>query len=113
MERKVVTKKLTQASGMRPAMLLSLSGVNRFAAAIIGGYLFAYGFTALATLTGFGAGLPFSEAQVLAWMMGAMAYLGAILWGFVPRTATRAWGVLAGGGAAMAAAAWALSRWAV
>ncbi|MCW2363127.1 MULTISPECIES: hypothetical protein [Sphingobium] len=83
---------------------------NRFAAAILGGYLFAYGFTALATFIGFGLGLPFSEAQVLAWMLGALVYLGAMLWGFVPRTAATAWAVLAGGGAAMGSAAWALSR---
>jgi hypothetical protein len=83
---------------------------SRFGAAIVGGYLFAYGFTALATLTGFAIGLPFSEAQVLAWMLGALVYLCAMLWGFVLRTATMAWAVLAGGGAAMGAAAWTLSR---
>lgn len=87
-----------------------LVAANRFCAAIFGGYLFAYGFTALATLTGFGVGLAYSEAQVLAWMLGALIYLGAMLWGFVPRTATTAWAVLAGGGAVMGAAAWALSR---
>jgi hypothetical protein len=85
---------------------------SRFAAAIVGGYLFAYGFTALATLIGFGAGLRWSEAQVLSWMLGAFAYLGAMLWGFVPRSNILAWAVLGGGGAAMSAAAWALSRWA-
>ena len=85
---------------------------NRFAAAILGGYGFAYGFTALATFAGFRAGLPFSEAQVLAWMLGALVYLGAILWGFTPRRTAWAWAGLAGGGAAMGAAAWALSRWA-
>ena len=86
---------------------------SRFAAAIVGGYLFAYGFTALATLIGFGMSLAFSEAQVLAWMLGALVYLGAMLWGFVPRTTITAWGVLAGGGAVMGVAAWALSRLAV
>jgi hypothetical protein len=83
---------------------------TRFAAAIVGGYLFAYGFTALATLIGFGAGLRWSEAQVLAWMLGALVYLGAILWGFVPRSHILAWAVFGGGGAAMSAAAWTLSR---
>lgn len=90
-----------------------LSGVNRFAASLIGGYLFTYGFTALATLAGFGAGLPFSEARALAWMLGALVYLGAILWAFVPPTAMRAWLVLAGGGAVMGAMACALSLRAV
>jgi len=86
---------------------------SRFGAAIVGGYLFTYGFAALATLAGFGAGLPWSEAQTLAWMLGALVYLGALLWGFVPRSTVRAWAVLAGGGAAMGMAAWALSRWAM
>lgn len=103
---------INSASGRRPAMR-PLLAFNRFLAAIVGGYLFAYGFTALATLTGFAAGLPYSEAQILAWMLGALIYLGAMLWGFVPRTSVRAWLVLAGGGAAMSAAAWALSRWTV
>ena len=102
----------TRKSAAKPGLPVALpfAAANRFAAAIIGGYLFAYGFTALATLIGFGMGLAFSEAQVLAWMLGALVYLGAMLWGFVPRTTMTAWGVLAGGGAVMGAAAWALSR---
>jgi len=101
-------------TGVRPlrAKAGPIPVVFRFAAAIVGGYLFAYGFSALATLIGFGAGLRWSEAQVLSWMLGALVYLGAILWGFVPRSNSVAWAVLGGGGAAMGAAAWALSRWA-
>lgn len=91
------------------SLVQPVAAANRFAAAIVGGYLFAYGFTALATLVGFGLGLPYSEAQVLSWMLGALVYLGALLWGFVPRTAAMAWVVLAGGGTVMGAAAWALS----
>jgi len=108
----MATSFTTSASGPRPAVR-PLLALNRFLAAIVGGYAFTYGFTALATLTGFAAGLPYSEAQVLAWMLGALVYLGAMLWGFVPRTSAKAWLVLAGGGAAMGMAAWALSRWAV
>ena len=89
----------------------SITVASRFGAAIVGGYLFTYGFAALATLAAFGAGLPWSEAQTLAWMLGALVYLGAMLWGFVPRSTLWAWLVLAGGGAAMGAAAWLLSRW--
>lgn len=84
--------------------------VNRFAAALIGGYVFAYGFTALSALGAFRAGLPFFQAQTLAWMLGLVVYLGALLWGFTPRSGWRAWLVLGGGGAAMATAAWHLSR---
>lgn len=96
-------------SGIRTATPL-LPVVSRFAAAILGGYLFAYGYTALATLAGFAAGLLYSDAQSLAWMTGALVYLGAIIWGFVPRSHLTAWLGLVGGGAAMATAAYALSR---
>lgn len=94
------------------AAVRALLATSRFAASIVGGYLFTYGFAALATLIGFALGLRWSEAQVLAWMLGALVYLGAILWAFVPRSTSVAWAVLGGGGAAMSAAAWALSRWA-
>ena len=96
----------------RHASIRPWLAANHFAAAIIGGYLFAYGFTALATLAGFAAGLPFSEAQSLAWMLGALVYLGAMLWGFALQGPVRIWLGLAGGGAAMGAAAWLLSRYA-
>ena len=89
----------------------SLLAANRFAAAIVGGYAFAYGYTALTTLAGFSLGLPLFDAQSFAWMTGALIYLGAILWAFVPRRTAWAWAVLGGGGVAMGAAAWALSRW--
>ena len=103
---------MTRHSATRPSQQAArpLAAANRFAAAILGGYLFAYGFTAFATFIGFRLGLPFSEAQVLAWMLGPLVYLAAMLWGFVPRTVMMAWAVLAGGGTAMGAAAWALSR---
>lgn len=103
---------LGEKSG-RHAASRSLLAVNRFAAAIVGGYVFAYGYTALTTLTGFGLGLPLSDAQSLAWMTGALIYLGAILWAFVPRRTAWAWAVLGGGGVAIGAAAWALSRWTI
>lgn len=88
-----------------------LTTASRFAAAILGGYGFAYGFTALATLGGHRAGLTFSDGQTLAWMVGMLVYLGAILWGFAARSLVWAWVWLAGGGALMGATAFALSRW--
>lgn len=96
----------------RHAPLRPLLAVNHFAAAILGGYFFAYGFTALITFAGFAAGLPFSEAQSLAWMLGGLAYLGALMWGFTLQGPLRIWIVLTGGGASMGAAAWLLSRYA-
>ena len=46
-------------------MLAALRTIDRFAAAILGGFVFAYGFVGLATLGGFALGLPFFEAWSL------------------------------------------------
>ncbi len=91
-------------------MAQPLKVANRFAAGVIGGYAFAYGFVALATVAGFAAGLRFFESHTLANLLVFLVYLVALLWGFATRSVTRVWAVLAGGGAVMAAAAWALSR---
>lgn len=76
----------------------------------MGGYVFTYGFVALATLLGFWLGLYFAESESLAYMLAFIVYLVAILWGFAARGVARVWLVLAGGGIAMSFAAWALSR---
>jgi hypothetical protein len=88
-----------------PALVVA----NRFAAAIIGGFAFTYGFVALATVAGFALGLPFFEAWSLTMMLAILVYLGAVLWGFVARRTIHVWAVLGGGGCAMAASAWALA----
>ncbi len=88
-----------------------LTTASRFAAALLGGYLFAYGLTALATFGGYRAGLDFTDAKTLAWMLAILAYLGSIVWGFAARSLVMAWVSLAGGGAVMSLAAWTLSRW--
>lgn len=88
----------------------SLPALNRFAAAIFGGYVFAYGFVALSTLFGFGLGLGFFEAETLSWLLSFLVYLGVLLWAFVPGPTWVVWLVLGGGGSVMGAAAWMLSR---
>jgi hypothetical protein len=90
-------------------MIPALLTANRFAAAIVGGFVFSYGFVALATLAGFALGLPFFEAWSLTMMLAIVVYLGALIWGFAARQSWRVWGVLGAGGCAMAAAAWALA----
>jgi hypothetical protein len=91
-------------------MVAGLRTIDRFAAAIIGGFVFAYGFVALATLGGFALGLPFFEAWSLTMMLAIMVYLAALLWGFAARRTAIVWAVLGGGGGAMAVAAWALAK---
>lgn len=84
--------------------------ISRFAGAIVGGYVFAYGFVAASTLAGLNAGLSFNEAQSLAYLLGFIVYLVALLWAFTPKRTLWVWLALGGGGLAMSAAAWALSR---
>lgn len=91
-------------------MRAGLKAIDRFAAAILGGFVFAYGFVALATFGGFALGLPFFEAWALTMMLAIVVYLAALLWGFAARRTAIVWAVLGGGGGAMAAAAWALAK---
>lgn len=87
------------------AHLRGLPAYNRFAAAILGGWLFTYGFVALATLLGFVAGIPFFESWSLAWMLSFVVFLVVLIWGFTPRRTWVVWTVLAGGGIVMSVAA--------
>ncbi|WP_440222422.1 iron uptake protein [Dokdonella sp. MW10] len=76
----------------------------RIAAAVFGGYAFAWGLIALAIPSLYGAGMAFHDAEHLASIVAFLVYLTAFCWAFVARSLARVWIVLAGGGAAMAAA---------
>lgn len=84
--------------------------IGRFVAAIGAGYVFAYGFVAAATLAGFALGVPYFEAQELAWLLCFFVYLSALVWAFTERSLVRVWLVLGGGGLALCGSAWMLSR---
>lgn len=88
----------------------SLIAANRFAAAIVGGYVLAYGFVAATTLVGFSAGLPFFEAETLSWLLSFLVYLAALLWAFVPKQTWFVWVMLGGGGICLTVLSWTLSR---
>lgn len=88
--------------------MLARSGA--FAAPILGGFIFAYGFVALFTLAVFGLGMRFFEAWTLSNLLSFTVYLVAIVWGFSARRTALVWLVLGGGGLAMSGAAWLLSR---
>ena len=77
----------------------------RIGAAVFGGYAFCWGFIALAMAGLYGLGMKFHDAEHLASILGLLIYLVVFCWAFVTRSVARAWIVLAGGGAAMAAAA--------
>ncbi|WP_326542098.1 iron uptake protein [Pseudorhodoferax sp.] len=77
----------------------------RIAAAVFGGYAFAWGLVALGMAGLFALGMPFHDAEHLTAMLAMLAYLVVFLWAFAARSLPRVWLVLAGGGALMTGAA--------
>ena len=82
----------------------------RIAAAIVGGYVFTWGFSALGIAGLTGLGVDFHESETAIRLLAFLVYLGLFLWSFAAASLVRVWAVLAGGGAAMTLAALALQR---
>ena len=76
----------------------------RMAAAVLGGYMFAWGLIALAIPALYAAGMEFHDAEHLASLVALLAYVAVFFWAFIARSLTRVWIVLAGSGLALAAA---------
>lgn len=72
--------------------------MNRIAAAIVGGYLFAS--TAAALLSAFNG--PGSDAMLGGALLGLALYAPAIVWAFATSSTRRAWGGLLGSSLAFA-----------
>ena len=83
---------------------------SRIAAAILGSYVFAYGFTALVTAVAIATSGDYDEGLLLAYLLAFLVYLGAFLFAFAARSVGLAWLALGGGGAAMIATAWSLAQ---
>jgi hypothetical protein len=83
---------------------------SRIAASLLGGYAFVWGFTVLTIALTLAAGMGYDEAQTLAYLLAFLVFLAAFLWTFAARSLARVWAVLAGGGAAMTAVAWLMTR---
>lgn len=103
---------LPDGPGSCPAERLRarLSIALRIAAAILGGYTFTWGFVAFAMAALAAAGTDFHDAEHAAMLPAFIIFLLAFLWAFCARGPVRVWVVLAGGGAAMTLAAWAVQR---
>ena len=84
--------------------------LSRIAAAILGGYVFCWGFIALAVALLFAAGMSFHDTEHLSSMLGLLLYVTAFCWAFAARSLQRVWGLLAGGGALMAGVATLVQR---
>jgi hypothetical protein len=76
---------------------------SRVAAAVLGGYAFAWGTVAAVTSLLFAAGMAFHDAEFLAAVAGLLAYLAAFLCTVATRRLALAWLVLPGAGALMTA----------
>lgn len=76
----------------------------RIAAAVVGGYAFAWGFIAAGASLLYAAGMGFHDAEFLASLLGVLAFLVVFLWAFAARRLWVVWAVLAGGGALLAGA---------
>jgi len=89
-----------QSNPLRPPPLAS-----RIAAAILGGYVFCWGFVALGLAAFYASGMAFHDAEHLSAILGVLLYLIVFCWTFAARRVGRVWVVLLAGGALMAAAA--------
>lgn len=78
---------------------------SRTAAAVLGGYAFTWGLIAFGMALLSAAGMDFHDAEHLSYLIGLLVYLTVFLMAYAVGNMLRLWLVLAGGGAAMAAAA--------
>lgn len=101
---------MTTSQHMRTGAHSRLSIVLRIAAALLGGYVFSWGFAALGVVVLSFAGMDFHDAEHAVMLLVFIVFLLAFLWAFTGRSLLRVWAVLAGGGAGMVAAAWVLQR---
>jgi hypothetical protein len=88
----------------------TLNVVSRITASLIGGYAFTWGFTALGIVLLAALNDDFHEAETGMHLLAFLVFLAAFLWSFAAVSLVRLWMVLAGGGALMTVAAWALQR---
>ena len=79
----------------------ALSIASRIGAALLGGYGFVWGFTCLCIACGMLAGMPYSDAQTLAFLIAFLLFLGVFVWAFAARRVAVVWVALAGGGLLM------------
>jgi hypothetical protein len=81
---------------------------SRIAAALLGGYAFTWGFTALGIAGLVALGVDFHEAETGVLLLAFLVFLGLFLWAFAAASVVRVWVFLGSGAVLMTAAAWAL-----
>ena len=84
--------------------------VSRVAASLLGSYAFVWGLAALGIALAVAAGMAYEDAQTLLYLLAFLLCLACFCWAISARSLVKVWAVLAGGGAALTAAAWFLGR---
>lgn len=77
--------------------------VVRIAAAVFGGYAFAWGVVVACASLMYAAGVGFHDAEFLASLFGVLVFLAMFLWAFAARRLRVVWAVVAVGGGLLAA----------
>jgi hypothetical protein len=96
---------MSASSSLSPRVI-----VSRVAASLLGGYVFVWGFVTLGICLLLLAGMPYDDAQTLAYLLAFLVFLWAFCWAFCAARLVRIWAVLLGGGAMMSIAAWLIAR---
>lgn len=78
-----------------------LPTINRIVAALLGGYAFTWGFTALGIAGLVALGVDFHEAETGVLLLSFLVFLGLFLWTFAARNMLKVWGVLLAGALSM------------
>jgi hypothetical protein len=94
---------VTAASRQSPVSRAAIA--SRIAAAVLGGYVFAWGVHALLMAAGVAVAMEFHDAEFVGAAVALLAYVAVFLWAFASPRLWRVWLVLVGGGAAMTALA--------
>jgi hypothetical protein len=94
------------ASGRRAFLTI----LHRLVLALLGGYAFTWGFTALGIATLVALGVDFQEAETALLLLAFLVYLSLFLWAFAVSHLTRVWVVLGGGALFMTATAMGLQQ---
>lgn len=101
----------TSTDGIPPPRAASgLSIAARITGAVLGGYAFTWGFTALGMAGLIALGVDFHEAETGVLLLAFLVYPALFLWAFAAASPARVWAVLGGGAVLMTAAAWGLQR---
>jgi len=99
----MATSASTEQSARTPT---ALQIALRIGAALFGSYAFVWGFVTLVAVLGTAGGMPFGEAQTLAYLLAFLVFVICFCWAFTARSVARVWLVLALGAVVMSAMGW-------